>query len=379
MNLVFSNFITLKKSICINEISGIPCNEFDFSMRRKLNAPTSYDVARHAGVSQAVVSRAFQADSPISAQSRAKVLSSAQTLGYQPNAVARSLITKRSGLAAVLLTEATQRDTPEVLINLSQSLLKQGFQPLLFSCEHESQSSGALEKALAFGVDGIISCVSLPEEDLSRAHVWQRPVVLFNRHSSNPLALSVACDHVNASRLLASRLFAAGHRHFAVVTGPSDAPVSNLRTLSFVHRLQELGIRSVETFEGDYHYESGHEAGIYLLGPSRKKRLHKRAEVIFCANDAMALGVLDAARFALMMRVPMDVSVLGFDDIPAGRRPAYLLTTVRQPTQEMASEAAKLLRASVDEREITTRQLLLPGTLIERGSAQMLPDASPYD
>jgi DNA-binding LacI/PurR family transcriptional regulator len=70
---------------------------------------------------------------------------------------------------------------------------------------------------------------------------------------------------------------------------------------------------------------------------------------------------------------------LGFDDIPAGRRPAYLLTTVRQPTQEMASEAARLFRASVDEQVIATRQLLLPGTLIERGSAQMLPDASPSD
>ncbi len=348
-------------------------------MRRKLNAPTSYDVARHAGVSQAVVSRAFQAASPISAKSRAKVLLSAQALGYQPNAVARSLITKRSGLAAVLLTEATQRDTPEVLINLSQSLLEQGFQPLLFSCKHESQSSEALEKALAFGVDGIISCVSMSQGDLSRAHLRQRPVVLFNRHSSDPLALSVACDHVSASRLLASRLFAAGHRLFAVVTGPSEAPVSNLRIQNFVQRLKELGIHSVEKFEGDYHYESGHEAGIYLLGSSRKKRLHQRAEVIFCANDAMALGVLDAARFALMMRVPSDVSVLGFDDIPAGRRPAYLLTTVRQPTQEMASEAARLFRASVDEQVIATRQLLLPGTLIERGSAQMLPDASPSD
>jgi DNA-binding LacI/PurR family transcriptional regulator len=345
-------------------------------MRRKLNAPTSYDVARHAGVSQAVVSRAFQVDSPISDKSRAKVLSSAHTLGYQPNAVARSLITKRSGLAAVLLTEATQRDTPEVLIYLSQSLLERGFQPLLFSCKNESQSSDALEKALAFGVDGIISCVSLSGDDLSRAHLRQRPVVLFNRHSADPLALSVACDHISASRLLASRLYAAGHRRFAVVTGPSEAPVSNLRIHNFVQRLNELGVDSVQSFEGDYHYESGHAAGIYLLGSSQKKRLHKRAEVVFCANDAMALGVLDAARFALMLRVPSDVSVLGFDDIPSGRRPAYLLTTVRQPTQDMASVAASLLRASVDEQVISTRQLLLPGTLIERGSAQMLPDAS---
>jgi len=198
-------------------------------MRRKLNAPTSYDVARHAGVSQAVVSRAFQAAAPISDDSRARVLASAEALGYQPNAIARSLITKRSGLAGVLLTEATQRDTPEVLIQLSQCLLHQGFQPLLFPCSHEGEGNAALDKALSFGVDGVLSCVGLATADLARARQRQRPVVLFNRHSTDPSALSVACDHASAARLVASRLFAAGHRRFAVVTGPADAPVSSLR------------------------------------------------------------------------------------------------------------------------------------------------------
>ena len=89
----------------------------------------------------------------------------------------------------------------------------------------------------------------------------------------------------------------------------------------------------------------------------------------------MALGVLDAARFALMLRVPSDVSVVGFDNIPAGRRPAYLLSTVSQPIEEMASHAAQLLRWVVDEQPNLPFEVLLPGTLIERGSAQLLPDA----
>ena len=342
-------------------------------MRRKLSSPTSYDVARHAGVSQAVVSRAFQAVSPISADTRARVLTSAAELGYQPNAVARSLITKRSGLAGVLLTEATQRDTPEVLILLAQSLLQQGFQPLLFPCTHELEGSAALDKALAFGVDGVLSCVGLSPADLARAHLRQRPVVLFNRHSADPKTLSVACDHASAARLLASRLFAAGHRRFAVVTGPVEAPVSSERVNNFLDRLEELGVNKVQKFEGDYHYESGHAAGIKLLGPSNVNQGGKRPEVIFCANDAMALGVLDAARFGLMMRVPTDVSVVGFDDIPAGRRPAYLLSTVRQPFEDMASAATLMFRQSVDDLAVAQPQVLLPGALIERGSAQLLP------
>lgn len=342
-------------------------------MRRKLNSPTSYDVARHAGVSQAVVSRAFQVVSPISANTRARVLASAAELGYQPNAVARSLITKRSGLAGVLLTEATQRDTPEVLILLAQALLQQGFQPLLFPCTHELEGSAALDKALAFGVDGVLSCVGLSAADLTRAHLRQRPVVLFNRHSSDINTLSVACDHASAARLLASRLYAAGHRRFAVVTGPAEAPVSSLRVDSFVSQLEQLGVKNVQRFVGDYHYESGHAAGMKLLGPSNVKQLGRRPEVIFCANDAMALGVLDAARFGLMMRVPTDVSVVGFDDIPAGRRPAYLLSTVRQPFEDMASAATLIFRQRVDDMVVDQPQLLLPGTLIERGSAQLLP------
>ena len=344
-------------------------------VRRKLNAPTSYDVARHAGVSQAAVSRAFQAVSPISADTRARILASAAALGYQPNAVARSLITKRSGLAGVLLTEATQRDTPEVLIMLAQSLLLQGFQPLLFPCTDENQGSAALHKALSFGVDGVVSCVSLSEADLAQASVRQRPVVLFNRHSEATHVLQVACDHASAAQLLASRLFAAGHRRFAVVTGPADAPVSALRVGSFLARLSQLGIGHVLTFEGDYHYESGHAAAMKLLAAPPLRALSPRPEVVFCANDAMALGVLDAARFALMLRVPSDVSVVGFDDIPAGRRPAYLLTTVSQPFEEMARAAAQLFRQHVDAATTAAAPLLLPGTLIERGSAQLLPDS----
>ncbi len=347
-------------------------------MRRKLNAPTSYDVARHAGVSQAVVSRAFQPVSPISAATRERVLASAAALGYQPNAVARSLITKRSGLVGVLLTEATQRDTPDVLIRLAQSLLHQGFQPLLFPCTRENEGSGALDKALSFGVDGVVSCVGLSPDDLARARRRQRPVVLFNRHSDDNDVLQVACDHASAARLLASRLFAAGHRRFGVVTGPRDGPVSALRVDSFVARLAELGVKGVELYEGDYHYESGHAAAMKLLAASPLRALRPRLEVVFCANDAMALGVLDAARFALMLRVPSDVSGVGFDDIPSGRRPAYLLTTVSQPFEEMARAAALLFRQQVDDAPTPPSPVLLAGTLIERGSAQLLSDSSTH-
>lgn len=337
-----------------------------------MQSPTSYDVALHAGVSQAVVSRAFQASSPIAPATRAKVLASAAVLGYAPNAIARSLITKRSGLAGLLLTESTQRDAPDVLFFLTRALLRHGFQPLLFPSAQESGGGQALAQALAFGVDGVVSCVSLSSEDLAQARLRERPLVLFNRAAASPGACVVACDHTSAARLLASRLFAAGHRRFAVVRGPQDAPVSTLRINGFVERLKELGADNIVQLEGDYHYESGHAAALALFAGAPLADPRQQPEVVFCVNDTMALGMLDALRFALMLQVPRDVSVVGFDDIPSGRRPAYLLTTVSQPFEEMAAHAARILRSQVDDPDAALQSELLPGRLIERSSAQLL-------
>ena len=338
-------------------------------MRRKFNAPTSYDVALHVGVSQAVVSRAFQANSPIADATRVRVLAAAQTLGYLPNAVARSLITKRSGLVAVLISQDTQRETSEVLFSLGVALQDHGFQPLLFSVAQEADAAHALTRALAYGVDAVVSCLELTHDALSRA--WQRPcpVVMFNREAPVALASSVSTDHQGASRLLASRLFAAGHRRFAVVCGPVGAPVSKLRVNGFCGRMSELGVTGIRQVPGDYHYESGHAAGLALLQTSGAL---DRPEVIFCVNDAMALGVLDAARFALMLRVPQDVSVVGFDNIPTGQRPAYQLTTVSQPFAALAESAARETVARLDDHA-ACKQVQLNAELVERASALLFP------
>jgi DNA-binding LacI/PurR family transcriptional regulator len=272
-----------------------------------------------------------------------------------------------------LLTEATQRDAPDVLFFISQALIQNGFQPLLFPTALEQDGAEALAQAMAFGVDGIVSCVSLSAQDLAQARLRQRPLVLFNRQGADTDTSVIACDHAGASSLLASRLYAAGHRRFAVVNGPKDAPVSVLRVEGFLSRLAELGIHTVDQVEGDYHYESGHAAAMTLFSGQGHSNSGARPEVVFCANDAMALGMLDAVRFSLMLRVPRDVSVVGFDDVPTGRRPAYLLTTVRQPFEEMARLAAQTLRTEVDNPGTLPQRALLRGDLVERGSAILLP------
>lgn len=348
-------------------------HEFVFTVRRKFNAPTSYDVAQLAGVSQAVVSRAFQASAPIAEATRARVLAAAQQLAYLPNAVARSLITKRTGLVAVLISQDTQRESSEVLFALGVALQNRGFQPLLFSVEKENDSSRALHQALAHGVDAVVSCLTLTRPALEQARQRPCPVVMFNRDAPADLASSVSTDHANAARLLSTRLVAAGHRRFVVVTGPAGAPVSDLRAKSFCERLVALGVTDIRQVRGDYHYESGHAAGMALLDLADTTQ---RPDVIFCVNDAMALGVLDAARFGLMLQVPHDVSVVGFDNIPYGQRPAYKLTTISQPFQELAEHAAGETRLRLDH-DTACSQILIAGRLIERASANLFPRVAP--
>lgn len=338
-------------------------------VRRKFNAPTSYDVAQLAGVSQAAVSRAFQTHAPIASATRAKVLAAADQLGYVPNAIARSLITKRTGLAAVLISQDTQRETSEVLFTLSLSLQDHGFQPLLFSVAQETDSARALRQALAHGVDAVISCLSLPISALEQARQRPCPVIMFNRSAPLELASCIGTDHAQATRLLAARLVAAGHRRFAVVTGPLLAPVSELRRNGFCERLSELGISDIVQFTGDYHYESGYEAGLTLLG---LKTPSQRPDVIFCVNDAMALGVLDAARFGLLLQVPHQVSVVGFDNVLIGQRPPYQLTTISQPFKALAEVAAQETLARLDHNG-PCQQIVLPAELIERASANLFP------
>ncbi len=329
------------------------------------NGPTSYDVARLAGVSQSAVSRCFKPTASISQKTRAKVLAAAAELNYAPNAIARSLITRRSNIVAVLITETTSRVSPEILFELNVALLRRGLHLLLFSITQEMGHEDVIGEVLQYKVDGVIACTSLPEAQIRRCNQRGIPVVLFNRMAPGLNACSVSCDHFNANRDIADRLYRAGHRRFGFITGAAGAPVSVQRQQGFVQRLQELGIAQVELAEGDFGYRSGYAAMRALF-----RRGHP-IDAVVCANDDMALGALDAARFELSMQVPRDVSVVGFDDAASAERPPYQLTTVRQPVSEMARCVVQLLLERIDNRALPAVVTLLPGTLMQRGSARI--------
>ena len=331
----------------------------------EFGSATSYDVARLAGVSQSAVSRCFKPTASISEKTRQKVLAAAAELHYAPNAIARSLITRRSNIVAVLITETSTRHTPEILFQLNVELLRRGLHLLLFSITQEMGAGDVIAEVLRYKVDGVIACTTLPDEQIQRCNHRGIPVVLYNRVAPTQNACSVGCDHVNANRDIADRLYRSGHRHFAYISGGASAPVSMQRQRGFIGRLQELGIDDVAVAVGDFGYESGQACLVDLV------RRGKPLSAVVCANDGMALGAMDAARFDCGLRVPEEISIIGFDDVSSARRPPYQLTTVRQPVDEMARNVVQLLVERIDNPQLAPQVLLLPGELMVRKSATM--------
>ena len=177
------------------------------------STPTSYDVAQLAGVSQSAVSRCFRPGLSISAKTRARVIAAARELGYQPNAMASGLITKRSNLVAVVISNLTNLYYPEVLAELTRRLSDRGIRVLLFTLQAESDVDAMLDQVWRYRVDGAIIAARLAPEQLRQFAKRGVPVVLYNRFGEGEAVSSVRCDSIGGEGLLVGRLVAAGRRH----------------------------------------------------------------------------------------------------------------------------------------------------------------------
>ncbi len=332
--------------------------------KEKRRRVTSYDVAQAAGVAQSTVSRCFQGEASISAETRAKVEEAARALGYTPNALARSLITQRSDLVGVVATRHTMRNNPEVVYAIGDRLAAAGKRLLLMVVANDQVAVETLQGALEFPLDGLIACVHMPDEIIRSFLLRQIPVLSFNRTVPRARVDSVTVDHARATRQVATLLHQAGHRRFLCISGPEAAPVSSQRISGVLFRLSELGIANVPVSRTDYSYEGSRQAIVAHAAAAG------RPDAIVCANDQLALGAMDGCRFDLGWRIPEDVSIVGFDDIPEAARPSNALTTVRQDSEMMANTAVELLLKRIAAPDSAAQTVQLPTTLIRRNSAR---------
>jgi DNA-binding LacI/PurR family transcriptional regulator len=326
---------------------------------------TSQDVARHANVSQSAVSRTFTPGASVSAATRDRVLAAAAELGYRPNALARAMISGRSNLIAVLVAYLDNQFYPIVLENLSRALQARGYQVLLFMTDPGNQDR-MVQQMLQFQVEGIVMASATMSSSLARECAETGiPVVLFNRYVPSLPASSVTSDNVSGGRLLARLLHAAGHRRIAFIAGAEDSSTSRDREAGFSQALAEAGNAIWRKEVGDYSFAGAAAAARKLFAGS------DRPDAIFAANDHMAFSVMDVIRGETGLRIPEDVSVVGYDDVPEAGWGGYSLTTVAQPGLSMIEETVDLLIKQIGSRKVQKRNVILPARLVVRSSARL--------
>jgi DNA-binding LacI/PurR family transcriptional regulator len=328
------------------------------------NKPTSNDVARVAGVSQSTVSRSFDPNSPVSTETRARVFAAAAELGYQPNVIARSLITQRTNIIGIVMASlTTSHFYPGVLEQFTHQLQAMGKQVLLLNTPPGRSVDEILPQVLSYQVDALIIASLTPgKEILDISYRGGRPVILFNRYVTDTNASVVCCDNVEGGRLAADFFLDSGRRRIAYIAGPENTTTNLMREKGFTDQLSKRGYKKILREETAYTYEGGREAVQRLFNQ------HRHPDAVFCAADIIALGAMDAARLEFGLQIPSEFSIIGFDDIPSARWPAYDLTTIRQPVDKMVSATIDLLNQ--DQQGVYLPETrILPVKLVKRKSA----------
>ena len=338
------------------------------SRKPKSDRFTAADVARAAGVSISAVSRAFTPNASIAKGTKARVLRAATQLGYHPNPLARGLITRRSGMVALLMTEVTNPFYPTVLETFARALAERDKRVMLFTPAADEPLEALLPRAISYGVEGvIITSATLSSAMRAACASAPVPVLLFNRTLDCGEVSAVCCDNEAGGRAIAQFLAERGRRRPAFVAGLAGASTSLHRERGFTAGLLQASLPAPIRVEGHFTFDGGLRAAAQLLA------LDEKPDAVFAANDIMALGVLDGIRRVAGMAVPDDIWVVGFDDIAAAAWPSFDLTTFRQPINRMVAETLRILDSGEGDAPASPSTVLVPGRLIERGSTGRPP------
>jgi len=335
-------------------------------MKHNRRYPSSTDVARMAGVSQSAVSRTFSGGKLVSKETSRKVYQAAEKLGYSPNFLPRILLKHRSHLVAVVISGTSNPFYARALEEFTKALQTEELQVLLVHNDKEHSLDGIVPKLASYRIDAIVSALPVLTNKAAAALARLRiPTISFNTPVKNKWVSSVCSDGAGGGSLVADLFVSRGARTFAFVAGSKGSHASKERLRGYRSRLVEHNCLSVDVLTGGYQYQGGFDAVIEL------KRRGAVPEAIFCANDLMAIGVLDALRSVLGLKVPKEVLVAGFDNIPEASWSALDLTTVEQDCKSMVGEAIASLKTMISSNTSAGGQLkIVQGQLIERSTTR---------
>jgi DNA-binding LacI/PurR family transcriptional regulator len=325
------------------------------------------EVARLAGVSRSAVSRTFTPGAYVSKETRAKVLAAAEVLGYQPNAIARSLTKNRTGIVGIVIWQLENPFYSIILEMLAENLQQQQLASLLLISSPDTMDD-LISTLLSYQVDGVL----LPASTISSNMAFQCqrrgiPVVLLNRQSNHDNISSVTTDNYGGGREVAIYLVAHGYRKISHIRGASNASNAIERERGFRAGLAEHGLIPHSVVTGDFTHQGGARATRQILAAE------ERPEAIFCANDVMAMAAIATCKNEFGLSVPEDLGIVGYDNASAAS-PLYRLTTVDHNNEEMAAKAVKMLVERIADSSVPVRHHVVPSLLIERSTTRLLPN-----
>ena len=330
--------------------------------------PTIYDVARLAGVSTATVSRALNGTGQISTSTSAAIDAAVRQLGYEPNTVARSLVTKTTQTIALLLPDIANPFYAALVSGIQERALAAGSTMLLCTTEGDPEREEQYLSLLrAKQVDGVlVDGLVLPPERIADFVREGLPIVCLDRDIDSSSVPLVQVDNRLGARLATEHLLSLGHTRIAHVAGAPGLRISDERIGGYSDALASATVEHNRRLVavGSFTEEGGYEAMRALLVVSK-------LTAVFAANDLSALGVMHAI-IESGRRIPDDVSVVGFDDLRLAGHTTPPLTTIHQPAFEIAQRATQLLLDLAAGREVSQRLHLLEPELVVRGSTAAL-------
>ncbi|RYG92431.1 LacI family DNA-binding transcriptional regulator [Loktanella sp. IMCC34160] len=328
---------------------------------------TSAQVAARAGVSQSAVSRVFTEGASASRKTREKVLRAAEELGYRPNRVARAMITGRSRIIGLVVAYLDNQFYPEAIQKLSVALQDKGYHVLVFmAAPTVGDVQDVMKEIIDYQVDGIIlASVSMSSDLAQRCVDHDIPVVLFNREQDDERLCSVTTDNRLGGKLLAHHLIDCGYRRIGYLAGFEGASTQQHREAGFREGLAEAGLELAAREVGGFEYGGARSAALEMFAGA------DRPEAAFVANDHMAFAAMDVIRHKLGLKVPEDVGIVGFDDVPIAAWPAYDLTSYRQPINQMVARTVDSLMNRIEDPSVAPERIRIEGKLIVRGSTRI--------
>jgi DNA-binding LacI/PurR family transcriptional regulator len=324
--------------------------------------PTIVDVAALAGVSKSLVSLVLRGAPNVSDEKREAVTRAAEQIGYRPNAAARSLVRRRSYLVGVMVSDLHNPYFTEVIDGIEEAARAEGYHALFNSGSRTPAGEAeAIDTLLQLRTDGIVMAGPVLASRRIALVAASVPVVLVARHSRSPAHDSITNDDRMGARIAVDHLVSLGHRRIAHVDGGSGAGAAQRRA-GFLDAMARHGLgKHATVVRGSFTEEGGRDGVLDVLGRPR------RATAVFVGNDLAAVGALDALD-EHGLRVPEDVSVVGYDNVALAGLGHIDLTTIDQPRREMGVTAVRLLLERRDEDRRTARHLVVPPSLVVRGS-----------